>query len=123
MIKRGSSRTVLLTKRYAFKFPTFNSWKLFLYGLLANMQEKVFSEMGIPELAPVLFAVPGGFLVVMPRVEVKDFEADDRFVYLDMFKAARDKSEHVEILTNIVEQKVDSVGMWNGKVVAVDYGS
>lgn len=59
----------------------------------------------------------------MPRVEVKDFDADDRFVYLDMFKAARDKSEHVEILTNIVEQKVDSVGMWNGKVVAVDYGS
>lgn len=123
MIRRGSSRTVLLTKRYAFKFPTFTSWKLFLYGLLANMQEKTFSGMQIPELAPVLFALPGGFLVVMPRVDVKSFEADDRFVYLDMFKAARAKSEHRDILTNIVEQKVDSVGMWNGKVVAVDYGS
>jgi hypothetical protein len=43
------------------------SWKHFLYGLLANMQEAQFSKTSWPELCPVLWSLPGGFLVVMPR--------------------------------------------------------
>lgn len=123
MLRFGSTRTVLLTKHYAFKFPTFNSWKLFLHGLLGNMQEKQFSTMRIPELAPVLFTLPLGLLVVMPRVDVKSFDDEDRFIYLDAFNEAIAKSEHQEILTSIVEQKIDSIGMLGGKVVAVDFGS
>jgi hypothetical protein len=44
----------MVTKRRAYKLPSFYSWKHFLLGLLANMQEAEFSRTGRPELCPVL---------------------------------------------------------------------
>jgi hypothetical protein len=42
--------------------------------LLANMQERDLSKLGWPELCPVVFAVPGGRLVVMRRA-LRDVES------------------------------------------------
>lgn len=67
-VKKGACRAVLLTAKYAFKFPRFNSWQGFLWGLLSNRQEAVFSKTKDPRLCPVLFCLPLGFLVVMPRL-------------------------------------------------------
>lgn len=119
----GTTRTVLLIGKYALKFPSCSSWKLFLHGLLANMQEKSFSSMGIPELAPVVFSIWGGFLVVMPRAEVKSFDDPSRFDYLDSFFESIKLSVNFALIDDIVERKVCSVGLLNGKIVAVDYGS
>lgn len=116
-IKRayGTHRTVYLLGRYAFKFPALAEWRLFLCGLLANMQEVTFSRAGWPELCPVVFALPGGFLNVMKRA---DPLTRDEFLNLN-FKAFVEKPEyHVP-----VENKLDSFGKVNGQIVAVDYGS
>ena len=37
---KGGTRIVFLTKKYAFKIPTFKSYKLFINGIQANLEEK-----------------------------------------------------------------------------------
>lgn len=110
---RGVTRHVLLLGSWALKFPALWSWRLFLSGLLANMQERDFSRAGWPELCPVLFALPGGWLVVMRRAQPvpEDMELD--------FQALIDRPDY----QIPAEPKRDSWGLLDGRIVAVDYGS
>ncbi len=116
MLRRGTTRTVFLTKRLALKTPSLRSFRLFLRGLLANMQEAEFSKTGWKEICPVLFSLPLGFLVVMPRCremddyEWRNFDADT-FSRLGEYEIP-------------VENKRSSFGILDGKfIVAVDYGN
>lgn len=116
---RGVTRFVFLTRRYAFKVPRFwwygrFRWDTFLHGLLGNMQERAFAKAGWPELCPILWSLPGGWLVVMPRCEpladdltVEQYEA---FVEHDDYRVP-------------AENKADSFGYYQGRLVAIDYGS
>lgn len=107
-IKKGSTRIVILIFNIAIKIPNFFSWRLFLQGLLANMQEKTFNEYS-SLLCPVIFYIPGGFFIVMPKCfSLK--EKDRKY----MFKKAKNLD---------IEQKLCSFGWLNKKVVAVDYGN
>lgn len=120
--KRGATRFVILTQRWAFKIPRF--WGCnphgrftmvnFLHGLLANMQERQFAAMGWPELCPVRFSIPGGWLVVMPRIETLTEELSEE-----------EYARFVEQLEYRIpaENKADSFGWYRGRLVAVDYGS
>lgn len=112
--KRGATRMVLLTKRLAFKFPLVYSWDTFLSGLQANMQEAVFSATGWPELCPVIFAVPGGFLNVMPRLQTLEAPMSAR-----RYRRMTRKRGYIVP----AENKATSWGYLLGRVVAVDYGS
>jgi hypothetical protein len=115
-IRYGTTRTVLLIGSLAIKIPSVTEWRLFLLGLLANMQEVKFSKTKWEELCPILFYLPLGFLVVMKRCESltrQQFESFD----IDDF---REKPDH---LITFVENKIDSFGILNGKIVAVDYGN
>lgn len=116
----GTHRTVYLIGRWAIKVPAGVEWRLFLLGLLANMQEARFSAMGRPELCPVLFAFPGGLFNVMRRADPVDI---DKFFELypseALFWEFRDQGDYLIP----VEYKPDSVGMLDGQMVAVDYGS
>lgn len=68
--RTGIMREVFLIGRWAVKVPKLTrGWRNFLQGLLANMQERELSRRGYPQLCPVVFSIPGGWLVVMPRVE------------------------------------------------------
>lgn len=109
--RRGTNRWVILTRSYAFKFPALYSWRAFLYGLLNNMNERSWWEAGKPLACPVLWGLPGGFLIVMPRCEPLSEEE---------FKAL--KLEAYWFTGIAVEAKPDSFGKLNGLVVAVDYG-
>lgn len=111
----GTHRTTLLIGRYAVKVPVFVEWRLFLFGLLANMQEARFSRANWPELCPVVFAVPGGFLNVMQRAEPITREEFWALVSTNW------KHRHNYVLP--VEYKLDSFGKLDGRIVAVDYGS
>lgn len=79
------------------------------------MQERTFGKMDWPELCPVIFGMPGGWFIVMRRAEpltnqqywLMDYDA---FVNQPDYKVP-------------VENKWDSFGMIEGKIVAVDYGS
>lgn len=114
--KSGCTRYVILTKRYAIKIPQFKyTWQLFLKGLLANMQEILFSKMKDERMCPVLFYVPGGWLLIMPRC--KEIE-ENKFDKIDLSKFWSNEKFVVP-----VENKIDSFGILDGKVVAIDYGS
>lgn len=119
----GTTRRVLLTCGYAIKFPATNSWRNFLYGIIANGNEYRFSSMNCDLLADVVWRSWLDFVVVMKRAEVKNQEDEDRFDFLDRFIVLASESEHAEMLSNIVEHKVCSVGLIDGKIVAIDYGS
>lgn len=116
MTKRafGTHRTTWLIGKYAIKIPVLVEWRLFLLGLLANMQEAQFSACKWPELCPVVFRVPGGFLNVMCRAEPLTRE---EFFALDYEAFVDAEDYHVP-----VENKLDSFGKLEGRIVAVDYG-
>jgi hypothetical protein len=121
-LKKGSTRSVILLWKWAVKIPTLKTWKLFLHGLLANMQEVEFSAAGWPELCPVVFSLPGGFVTVMRRANPLTEEE-----WLEI-TTGEDK-DHIEDLIRKeeyevpIEEKIDSFGWLDGKLVAVDYGS
>jgi len=111
-IKKGSSRMVIIGKKYAYKIPYVGKWKNFLWGLLANMQEVEFNSMKHPKLARIHFYIPLGFLVVMKKAEpLKKFNKKEmeEFISLDDWSLP-------------VELKKDSFGYIDGNLVAIDYG-
>lgn len=117
-LKHGTTRKVLLAGRYAFKVPNWEEYRLFLHGLLANMQETRFNR-GLTQppstrqmMCPVLFALWGGWLVVMPRCEPIARNSFFRLKY----KRFTDRGIPVE-------HKLDSYGRLDGKIIAIDYGS
>ncbi len=123
VIKRGTTRVTFLVGKYAIKTPNYRNWRLFLKGILANIQEHEFGRCGFSKLAPVLWISWGGFIVIMPRVEVKSGSAGKRCLRRWLINLSTlDYGERM-MYHNIVEQKVDSVGYYKGKIVAVDYGS
>lgn len=114
--RKGCTRIVILWRGYAVKLPNFaDGWKLFLKGLLANMQEAAFSKAGWPELCPVLLGVPGGWLLVMRRARPLTREEFDS---LDL-EAWVDRGDYVVP----AEIKMDSFGYIGSQLVAVDYGN
>lgn len=120
-IKYGTTRTVLLIGRLAIKLPVWVEWRLFLYGLLGNMQEaRWWREM--PEsraiMCPVLFTIPGGFLTVMRRATPVTVEE-----WMEQSADGRSWYDEARNLCIPVEDKPDSWGRIDGRIVAVDYGS
>jgi hypothetical protein len=113
--RKGATRIVFLTKKHAIKVPRVDSWKTFLTGLLANLQERTFSTTGWEELCPVIFADPLGIFVIMPKADPLDSRT---FRCLD-YDNFVNKIDYVVP----VENKIDSFGFLDNKVVAVDYGS
>lgn len=120
-LEYGVTRRVLLVGPWALKVPAVTEWRLFLLGLLANMQETLWSKTGWPELCPVLWSVPGGFLVVMRRARIL---TEDEFLALDM-ESWVDRGDYIVP----AEIKSDSFGYLdeadfvNCQLVAVDYGN
>lgn len=110
----GTSRVAIVGHRLTFKLPNPQRWRLFLYGLLANMQETTFAKTGWPELCPVFFSLPGGFLVVMPtcRIHGEKLSEED-------YLAFTQKEDYAVP----AENKADTFGYYQDRMVAVDYGS
>lgn len=80
-VRHGTTRTVLIIKNFAFKFPRIKfkncgkQWYInFLSGLMANYNEVIFSKMKENEYGvkymPVIFHLPLGVLNVMRAGEV-----------------------------------------------------
>lgn len=119
-VKKGATRVVLIGKARAYKLPRLFSWRCFLNGLLANMTEAEFGTMQHPMLAPVLFSIRGGFLVVMPTCDVSEDIGESLARRDEWFKLAELETDLS--LSTLVEHKGDSIGMYNGRLVAIDYG-
>ena len=114
--RTGCTRIVILTHHFAFKLPNFlDGFRLFLHGLLANLQESAFGKANYEGLCPVLFAVPFGLLIVMPRARVF---TDEEFLAFDYEKFVYRKNYKIP-----AENKKNSFAWLNGKIVAIDYGN
>jgi hypothetical protein len=116
--RAGAMREVFLVGRWAVKLPKITrGWRQFLRGLLSNMEEREFSAKGYPEFCPVVLSLPGGWLVVMRRTKPL---TDEFLATFDMlgFLMPEDGRLFPE-----VEPKGDSLGMLDGRVVIIDYGS
>lgn len=115
-VLHGATRTVVLVGRWAVKVPSCRGgWRNFLIGLLANMQERTFSATGWPELCPVVFSLPGGWIVVMPRCEPVGELTDE--VYQRMTKHA-----DYEVPAENKDDSFGWLGGEGGRLVAIDYG-
>jgi hypothetical protein len=114
--RTGCTRTVILIGGWAIKIPNFmDGWFYGLKGLLANLQEIALSQAGWPELCPVKFSLPGGWLVLMPAaIEM----TDDEFLHFD----ARYFCEKPGYVIP-AEHKANSFGHLNGRIVVIDYGN
>lgn len=66
--KQGCTRTVFLTKKYAFKIPTFKSYKLFISGIQANLEEKFWTTLNIKCINNSYYCNHFGLLVIQKRV-------------------------------------------------------
>jgi hypothetical protein len=121
MIRYGTTRTVFLIGRLAIKIPSFVEWRLFLHGLLANLQERTFSRAGWPQLCPVRWCCPGGWFLVMSRAEPLTRQEFDALDYAEWIKGGESLERGDWVLP--VENKLDSFGWLDGKLVAVDYGT
>lgn len=136
--RRGVTREVFLVGQWAIKVPRMcYGWRSFLQGLLANLQEVDFWSTRWPTLCPVLFAIPGGWLVVMRRARPltdQEWAAFDYPSFVTMgchYAAANLEMQHGNPRPGAepeggmvpVENKQDSFGVLNGVIVAVDYGN
>lgn len=120
-IRKGSTRLVILTNKYAFKLPLLrftghHRYRNFLIGMLANMREVEFGTNGFDELCPVTFSFPLGILTVMLRAESLNENE---------FAAIKNNTDNMfkTVSADLVEMKIDSFGILpNGRIVAIDYG-
>lgn len=112
LIRYGSSRWVILSPKYAFKFPALWSYKSFIRGLLHNINEKdtwdalQFSK-NVVLVVPTLYSSRLGLLNIMPRCGTAILTENTK---QEMARAGfRD-------LHN------DNVGLYNKTTRLIDYG-
>lgn len=121
----GSTRAVLVTKRYAFKFPRLRNWDQFFRGLSANQKERLHWKEAPDYFVPVLFSIPG-LLVVMPTCKpfgennpmVRAFMADLWFRDIN-----EDKDNQAFIARRYCEYINENYAMYKGKPMCIDYGT
>lgn len=118
IIRSGSTRTVLLTKKYAFKFPTFHSWESFLKGLTGNLQERKWK--GVTDdyhLCPLLYSNRFGLLNIMPRCT----PIKNRGLYIIELTRICIMSPAAEEFYRR-DAKPNNFGILHGRMVKLDYG-
>lgn len=123
---KGVTRWVFLIGKYAIKIPSLSSWKQFLNGLLANMQEREFSKMDKSSchynlIADVHYCDPLGFLLIMERADyaLSDWIicAWERHIVENLFKECEKHGIPVD-------KKLSNVGKFAGyELKLIDYGN
>lgn len=116
--KKGCTRIVIIIGKLAIKFPRITTYKLFLHGLLANLEESIWNRKNMPQevgLPDVLFVAPFGLFSIQRKVR--------KVNHIGLF--------WVELERLIVTSEIDS-GWWlndckpqnfgylNGQLVKID---
>jgi hypothetical protein len=127
-IRAGATRTVILTKYLAIKLPRFYrkgrrfEWSRFLYGLLANLQERYWSRFNCRQLCPVLFSDPLGLIVIMPRCQPveKQFGNSAIVCAVEFHWFERWGTDGARVP---IENVAANFGYLDGRLVSFDYGT
>lgn len=109
LIVNGITRTVFILKNVVVKVPNVRyGWRLFLRGLLSNIDEnRAWKNTKSELLCPVLFCSWGGWFLIMQKVEW-------------VFKNDLDYSRWTNGGFG-TDNKPDNFGFLNGKIVKIDY--
>ncbi len=113
--RRGATRTVIVLRKHVIKIPSFKSWKLFLHGLLANMQERQISTCNDVVLCPVISSSRMGLFVVMPRC----YPVNHRGLFFTELCRLMGKFPREFYLS---DAKPENFGYFKGRLVKIDYG-
>lgn len=115
LVRSGVSRLVLLLGDWAIKLPHPGSWRRFLWGLQANMQER--DWCGVDRVAPLHYSNRYGLINIMARADSVPFRDEycfrwfARMIYSD--HDCRDYMLH--------DPKSENYGWLNGRLVKIDY--
>lgn len=114
--RKGATRQVFLTKRYAIKIPSFYNWRMFLVGNICNLTEIELSTLNDPYLCPVIWKSWGGLIIVMPRCR----EPSKKF-----FKMEKEHTRHKVISEELYmsDGHRENYGYLGHRLVKIDYGS
>ncbi len=114
IVKTGLSRTVYLTKKNAYKVPTFrNGLTHFLLGWVSNQQEKQWSGYK-SWLCPVERYYLWGFVIRMPRLKIGVGKRE--------IEGMREMMGELDKELFGSDHKTDNYGKMDGKIMKVDYG-
>lgn len=123
VLKQGVTRNVLKVGGWAFKFPRLNNWKMFLQGLVANLNEVDFNRWLLPLVVEIRFALPGGFLNVSKWAEpLTPDEAHGHYAELVQSASMNPDDARLSFLVEVLENKTDSFGKLGQVIVILDYG-
>lgn len=123
---KGTTRWVFLVGNYAIKIPSLSSWKQFLNGLLANMQEREFSKMDKSSwhyslIADVHYCDPLGFLLIMERA---DYTLSEFIMRPWEHQIAENLFKECEKQGVPVDKKLSNVGKFGEyELKLIDYGN
>lgn len=117
----GATRQVFILKNVVIKIPSFVEWRLFLHGLLANIQESKFSDRcDRDDLCPVVNTSRFGFMLVMKKAKVF---SDD--INWDIFKTIIENKYTNDEMREFMcsDLKPSNFGILDGRLVKIDYGN
>lgn len=119
-IEYGSTRTVFVLKHFVIKIPTNKEYRLFLHGVLANLQEKRWSGKH-SDLAKVIFCDILGLFLIMQKAEILD-NSDYTSIWLQCELERKYKDDDLkEFLMS--DSKPSNWGYINNHLVKIDYGN
>lgn len=116
----GATRRVFVFKNFVVKVPNIQEYRLFLHGILANIQENTFSKIGRSDLAKVKFCSKFGFILIMERANIISNEVDASD-FFDMINQ-KYKDDYMKDFM-ISDLKSSNWGYVNGQLVKIDYGN
>ena len=123
LIKSGGTRWVLLTRKYAIKFPIPKTWRTFVQGMLSNMTEGQWKGFNNKHLCPIAYSNRFGHMIVMhkaePVVDEKLFIRDLQKLYDEV-----DSDENRTLDCDFFEYDAfpKNFGYYKGTLVKIDYG-
>jgi hypothetical protein len=107
----GTTRVVFLIGKYAIKLPALRSWKLFLRGILANLDENLWYKSSPAEwklkMCPVVFSFVG-FILIARRARPIPYH-----IYEDL-----DLKQYEPLP---VDPKQSNFGWYDHRIVLIDY--
>jgi len=120
-IKLGSTRRVFVFRNFVIKIPNTQEYKLFLNGILSNLQEKLFSKMNRLDLAKVKYCDRFGLILIMEKAKEFDY---NNLNWLEFKNALEEKYKNDDMKEFMLsDAKPTNWGIINGELVKIDYGS
>lgn len=124
-VHHGTTRTVFLIGKYAFKIPILkDGYRDFIKGVLGNINEVKLSGLCPNYFLPVLWSLPFGLLVVMPRVRsIRQSTWYFRAYMADLFHRNNDENQEAWMARHYSECIPRNYAIYKGKPMCIDYGT